>query len=72
MHDKKGLKTIIELEKENPDMPIIAMSEGGHMSSDDILELAISNGANAILRKPFDGGELIALVESCLAPTSDS
>lgn len=72
MPDKEGLETIIELKKGNPDLPIIAMSGGGHMSSDDILELALSLGANAILRKPFDGGELNALVESCLAPISDS
>ena len=71
-HDKEGLETIIELKKGNPDLPIIAMSGGGHMSSDDILELALSLGANAVLRKPFDGSELIALVESCLAPISDS
>ena len=72
MPDKEGLETIIELKKGNPDLPIIAMSGGGHMSSDDILELALSLGANAVLRKPFDGSELIALVESCLAPISDS
>ncbi len=72
MPDKEGLETIIELKKENPGLPIIAMSGGGHMSSDDILELALSLGANAILRKPFDGGELLALVKSCLAPISDS
>ena len=72
MPDKEGLETIIELKKGNPDLPIIAMSGGCHISSDDILELALSLGANAVLRKPFDGCELIALVESCLAPISDS
>ena len=72
MPDKEGLETIIELKKENPDIPIIAMSGGGHMSSDDILELALSLGANAILRKPLDGGELLAVVKSCLAPISYS
>src|SRR5210317_1861287 len=70
MPDKEGLETIMELKKEHPNLPIVAMSGGGHMHSEDILEMALSLGAVATLQKPFTGDELLEMIDRCSAPVS--
>jgi DNA-binding response OmpR family regulator len=70
MPDKEGLETIMELKKEYPDLPIVAMSGGGHMRSEDILEMALSLGAVDTLQKPFTGDDLLEMIDRCLNPVS--
>ena len=66
MPEKEGLETIRELRKENPRVPIIAMSGGGYATGTDYLRLALTFGANAVLQKPFEQHELIDLVSALL------
>jgi DNA-binding response OmpR family regulator len=66
MPEKEGLETIREIRKENPLVPIIAMSGGGYATGTDYLRLAMKFGANASLQKPFEQHELVALVAELL------
>lgn len=62
----EGIETIREFREIDPDLPIIAMSGGGLTAGADYLRMAEALGANAILAKPFDREELLAIVEGCL------
>ncbi len=66
MPDKEGLETIMELKKAHPSLPIIAMSGGGHMCAEDILDMAHSFGAISTLRKPFSGEKLLETIDAIL------
>ncbi len=74
MPEKEGLETIRELRKDNQHVQIIAMSGGGYATGTDYLRLATTFGANAVLQKPFEQGELVDLVAALLdnAATDDS
>ena len=63
MPRKEGIETIIDIKSKRPELPIIAMSGGGHMSGDTVLGLANSIGADATILKPFRIGELINIIE---------
>ncbi|MBT5927382.1 MAG: response regulator [Verrucomicrobia bacterium] len=71
MPEKEGLETIMELRQEHPEIPIVAMSGGGHMSSSDILGMARSFGAIATLHKPFSGQLLLETIENIMGSNSD-
>jgi CheY-like chemotaxis protein len=59
-----GIETIRELRRDDPAVPIIAISGG----SDPIyLRAATALGATASLEKPFSAGDLLALVDRLLA-----
>jgi DNA-binding response OmpR family regulator len=60
MPDMEGLETIKRMRRGNPAMPIIAISGGGS-SQVDYLKFARKFGADAVLAKPFDPDELLAL-----------
>ncbi len=64
MPDQEGLGTIREVRGQYPRLPIVAMSGGGRMAGTDYLAMAKSLGADAILSKPFDKSELLALVDT--------
>ena len=59
MPDKEGLMLVRDLKKSLPDLRIIAMSGGGRAGAFTLLEAATQFGANAVLKKPFRGGEQI-------------
>ena len=61
-----GLETLIELQREFPAVPVIAMSGGGMKVSMDTLPLARHLGARSVLRKPFTIAELLAAVSASL------
>ena len=67
MPEKEGVETIIELRKDFPELPIIAISGGGRTRNLDFLKIAEQYGANKILAKPFSEEELLEAVENCLA-----
>lgn len=69
MPEKEGVQTIIELRREFPNLPIIAISGGGRTRNLDFLKIAEQYGARKILPKPFSEEELLAAVESCLVST---
>ena len=67
MPDTDGLELIFALRKTDPNVPIIAMSGGGHGSAEHYLHVAGVSGASAVIRKPFSPQELIELIEIQLA-----
>ena len=66
MPEKEGVETIIELRKDYPDLPIIAISGGGRTRNLDFLKIAEQYGAHTILAKPFSEDELLDAVDSLL------
>ena len=66
MPDKDGIEIILELRRIRPDIKIIAMSGGGRLRHSDLLQMARNLGANAIIAKPFEPDEIMALVREQL------
>lgn len=67
MPEKEGMETIIEMKRERPATPIIAISGGGRMSNMTFLDAAQKLGATAVLKKPFSVHDLLRVVSDCLA-----
>ena len=63
MPEFDGLELIMAARKALPVFPIIAMTGGVPVDEHDILEVALKLGADAIIRKPFRGEELLALID---------
>jgi len=59
MPEKEGIETIMDVRRFNPSMKILAISGGGKASPENFLLLADAVGANATLKKPFSGQELL-------------
>ena len=64
MPEKEGIEIIMELRKEDPNLPIIAMSGGGLNAPDSYLNIANILGANAIFSKPIKIEELLNIVKT--------
>jgi len=63
MPEKEGLETIFEMRQRFPRVKIIAISGGAPWpKAMDYLAVAPDAGADAVLRKPFEGSELIGIV----------
>lgn len=69
MPEKDGVEVIAEVRRKHPDVRIIAMSGGGHVSLEQYLKIAKGMGAHAVLQKPFDQAELLAAIETAMAKT---
>jgi DNA-binding response OmpR family regulator len=67
MPDQDGLETIGVLRKRFPEVKIIAMSGGGPMDVNDLLNVARKLGADGCLPKPFANESLLAEIERVLA-----
>lgn len=65
---REGVETILQLRREKPMLPIIAISGDGS-NSKLYLEIAAKIGAKRILPKPFTPPELIALIDTVLGGT---
>ena len=66
-----GIETIKELRTEFRDVRIIAVSAGGRsVGNETYLAVALAAGADAVLRKPVDFDELLALLKKLLAAPS--
>ena len=63
MPEKGGLEVIMELRRETRMLPIIAMSGGGQLRSEEVLSAARKLGARAVLYKPFTREEILRVVE---------
>jgi DNA-binding response OmpR family regulator len=66
MPDKDGIETIEEIRRRHPGAKIIAMSGWQSLQGPDYLDVARELGAVGTLRKPFDPGELVAIVRKVL------
>ncbi|HVA15848.1 MAG TPA: response regulator [Stellaceae bacterium] len=62
MPDREGIETIRLILRDQPGMPIIAISGSGRIGSADFLSMARELGASDILRKPFEPRDLLELV----------
>jgi DNA-binding NtrC family response regulator len=67
MPGREGLGTIMEMRREWPDLPVIAISGGGHNSPDTYLAVARKLGASRTFQKPVDRDGLLAAVRDILA-----
>lgn len=68
-----GIETVKEMRTEFPDLRIIAVSAGGRtVGTDTYLAVALAAGADAVLRKPMDFDELLALLQKLLTGAADS
>ncbi|HVS51273.1 MAG TPA: response regulator [Opitutaceae bacterium] len=63
---QEGVETILTLRREQPALPVIAMS-GGASNSKLYLEIAEKIGARRILAKPFTPKQLLEVIDEILA-----
>jgi DNA-binding response OmpR family regulator len=67
MPDRDGLEVIREVRREYPGVRIVAVSGGSFDSKQDVLPATLEElGADATLHKPFNSGELCAVVDEVL------
>lgn len=64
MPTQEGIETIMLLKKARPATPIVAMSGGGRLNGELVLELANGMGADATISKPFRIQELLDAIEA--------
>lgn len=66
MPEQEGVETILELRRDYPQLPIIAISGGGRTGTTDYLRMCAQLGACHTLPKPFSQDELLSAVKHCL------
>jgi DNA-binding response OmpR family regulator len=66
MPEKEGVETILAVRREQPRLPILAMSGGGFGPASNYLSFARSAGACRLLEKPFEFAELVDAVGELL------
>jgi len=66
MPEKEGIKTIMELKQNFPDVKIIAISGGGRISLEGYLSMASKLGARYTFSKPVEREELLAAVRELI------
>ena len=66
MPDQDGLECMKLARQANPDLPIIAMSGGGQLRTENYLRLAMAFGADEVLQKPFDTSSLLEAIKRTL------
>lgn len=67
MPNKNGIDLIMQVKKEYPGIPVIAISGGGGIAGRfDYLEIAKLVGADNILKKPFEIEELRSAVSNVI------
>ena len=67
MPGKEGLETIREIKEKGVTTPIIAMSGGGEIESDEYLKLALGLGAVEAFKKPFKNRPFLDAIEKYIA-----
>jgi DNA-binding response OmpR family regulator len=65
MPEREGIEIIVQLHRDHPELPIIAIS-GGLANSPVYLQLAVKLGARRALAKPFSPSELLRAVDDVL------
>jgi YesN/AraC family two-component response regulator len=66
MPEKEGIETIRELQRDFPSVKIIAISGGGRINAQHILEAARSFGVTHTLAKPLGRSELLKAIQELL------
>jgi CheY-like chemotaxis protein len=72
MPEMDGLETVRAAKRLRPELPILAISGGGSFGPADYLGIASAFGTAAVLSKPFQVTELIAMVTGLLAANAPS
>ena len=67
MPKKEGIETIMELRREFPGVPIIAISGGGQIPAEECLYLARRSGAAYTFIKPVSPQELLSAITAIIA-----
>lgn len=67
MPGKEGIELILDIRKDHPNVPIIAISGGGRISPDDYLKTAELIGAQRSIAKPIERAEILGAVRDLLA-----
>jgi YesN/AraC family two-component response regulator len=62
MPDRDGIAVIRHLHKNHPQIKVIAISGGGFVGKQDYLQAARQLGADGVLAKPFNVGELDRII----------
>lgn len=70
MPEGDGIEVIREASRVQDGIPVLAMSGGGILPRDRLLDMALALGAREILRKPFEEEEFLAAVERVLGPAA--
>jgi CheY-like chemotaxis protein len=70
MPEREGIETIRQIRREQPGIPIIAISGSTRTTGADFLAMAGELGATEILRKPFEPLDLLDHVARCLSGAS--
>lgn len=65
----EGVETICEIRRNHPGTRIIAISGGGRVRNLRPLQVASGAGADTMLAKPFEPGDLLAAVAKVFAGT---
>jgi CheY-like chemotaxis protein len=63
MPEKDGLETISDLRRQQPGLPIVAISGGGRLGDMGYLKVAESFGAHRVVNKPFEPKDIIDAVQ---------
>jgi DNA-binding response OmpR family regulator len=71
MPEKEGLETIMEIRRESPATPIIAISGGWRIGSDEVLRIAERLGAIRTLSKPFSMEDLTSAMGELLSEAAE-
>ena len=66
MPNREGIETIMDLRRDFPHTPVIAISGGGRVGPSDYLRMSVQLGARGALAKPFTPEELLEQVTTCL------
>lgn len=69
MPGREGTALISQIRARMPETKVVAMSGGARLGKANILQEALAAGADRILPKPFQLGELTALVSELLGPS---
>lgn len=69
MPDVEGIELITTMNKVAPHIPVIAMSGGGRLNSQDYLTTASDLGAAAVFAKPLNEVQLVDKVRELAAAT---
>ena len=67
MPDMDGIEFLIRVREAFPEVRIIMISGGGHLSKERVLDASSSLGANRVLAKPFSIEELHEAVQAALS-----
>ena len=66
MPEQDGIGLLVEIKKNAPDLPVIAISGGNMGFGSSYLLMADKLGANAIMDKPFSPADLINNIQSLI------